>query len=94
MFSATRSTHTVISFARFYQIIPNTRCYFFLIFLEVLQLQHVKDPGFVMSLRRLSSPDVIDPCLIWEDCLENTKHIFPDAARASANRGWGQLPRV
>lgn len=29
MFSAAGSTHTVISFARFYQIIPNIICYFF-----------------------------------------------------------------
>lgn len=94
MFSAAGSTHTVILFARFYQIIPNIRCYFFLIFLEALQLQHVKDPGLVMSLYRLSSPDVIDSCLIWEDCLENMKHIFPEAARASAGRCWGQLPPV
>lgn len=67
---------------------------FFLIFLEALQLQHVKDPGLVMSLYRLSSPDVIDSCLIWEVCLENMKHIFPDAARASAGRCWGQLSPV
>lgn len=69
--------------------------FFFLIFFEALQLQRVKDPGLVMSsLRRLFSPDVIDPCLIWEDCLETMQHIFPDAAGTSAGRGWGQLPTV
>lgn len=95
MFSAAGSTHTEISFACFYQIIPNITCYFFLIFLEALQLERVKDPGLVMSsLHRLSSPDVIHPCLTWEDCLKNTKHIFLSAARASAGCGWGQLPLV
>lgn len=61
-----------------YPIISSIRCFSFLVFLEGLQLQCMKVPGFVWSsLYHVSLSNEVHTCLTGEDCLESIRHVFP-----------------